>query len=88
MALKRAGVKRSHFAGANLVQGGLFVVVATSLGYAAEGGKCPGTGAKQHRVALARIGYQPKGAAAAKFGVANFQTSAQPTYLGVLDVQV
>ena len=84
----KARVDRAFLAGANLVHGRLHVVVDAPLGHAAEGGKCPSMGIKQHLVALARIGNEPEGTAAAQLGMGHLQTPAQPAHPGVLGTPV
>jgi hypothetical protein len=49
----KARVDDALLARADLVHGGLHVVVDAALGHAAEGGKRPGMGIEQHLVALA-----------------------------------
>jgi hypothetical protein len=74
----KARVDRAFLARANLVHSGLHVVVDAALGHATEGGKRPGMGIEQHLVALARIGHQPEGAAAAQLGVATSRRRRSP----------
>ena len=83
-----AGVDGALLAMADLVDGGLHVVVDAAPGDAAKGGKGPAMGVEEHFMALAGIGDHPEGATGAEFDVGDFEAAAQAANEGVFAAPV
>jgi hypothetical protein len=82
-----AGVDRALLA-ADLVHGGLHVVVDAAARHAAERGECAGVRIEQHLVTLGRIGDQPERPAGIELDVGDLQASPQPADEGVFAAPV
>ena len=84
----KAQVDLALLAAADLIDGGLHVVVDPPARHATEGSKCPGMGVKEHLVGLAEVGGEHEHPAGRQLGVGDLQPLAQAADKDVLTAPV